>query len=207
MTLGFVRPARLDDVVEIARIQLTTWRVAYRQLLPRHVLDRLDEDWITRRWRAAVAEPPSPAHRVLVAVEQVDSPGSGPAGGPDSAYVVGFVASGPADDSALAPDEDHTVLDKGFEAAAAITDVLVEPRWGRRGHGSRLLAASVDLWRTDGFTTALAWTFADDRVTGRFLEGTGWAPDGASRSLDVDDLLVAQIRWHVSLTEDPVTAT
>ena len=34
---------------------------------------------------------------------------------------------------------------------AAVTDLLVEPRWGRRGHGSRLLAASVDLWRTDGF--------------------------------------------------------
>ncbi|GAA3187613.1 GNAT family N-acetyltransferase [Dactylosporangium siamense] len=193
MTLGFVRPARPDDVVEITRIQLTTWRVAYRRLLPQHILDQLDEDWITRRWRDAITEPPTPAHRVLVAVEQQETPG-----GPTSAYVVGFAASGPADDTALAPDEDHTVLAK----AAAITDVLVEPRWGRRGHGSRLLAASVDLWRTDGFTTALAWTFADDRVTRRFLESSGWAPDGVSRSLDVDDLLVPQVRWHASLETD-----
>ncbi|MDG6104523.1 GNAT family N-acetyltransferase [Dactylosporangium aurantiacum] len=200
MTLGFVRPARLDDVVEITRIQLTTWRVAYRRLLPQHVLDQLDEDWITRRWRDAIADPPTPEHRVLVAVEQQESPGAGPT----SAYVVGFAASGPADDTALAPDEDHTALTK----AAAITDVLVEPRWGRRGHGSRLLAASVDLWRTDGFTTALAWTFADDRVTRRFLESSGWAPDGVSRSLDVDDLLVPQIRWHVSLeTEEGPAVT
>lgn len=204
MTLGFVRPARLDDVVEIARIQLTTWRVAYRRLLPKHILDQLDEEWITRRWREAIAEPPSPAHRVLVAVEQFDSPGSVPSpipAGSDSAYVVGFAASGPADDTALSPDEDHTDLDKAFAGTVAITDLLVEPRWGRRGHGSRLLAASVDLWRTDGFTTALAWTFVDDRVTGRFLETAGWAPDGARRSLDVDDLLVPQIRWHVSLEE------
>ena len=70
MTLGFVRPARLDDVVEITRIQLTTWRVAYRRLLPQHILDQLDEDWITRRWRDAIADPPTLAHRVLVAVEQ-----------------------------------------------------------------------------------------------------------------------------------------
>lgn len=198
MTLGFVRPARLDDVVEITRIQLATWRVAYRRLLPQHILDQLDEDWITRRWRDAIAEPPTPEHRVLVAVEQQESPGAGPT----SAYVVGFAASGPADDTALAPDEDHTALEK----AAAITDVLVEPRWGRRGHGSRLLAASVDLWRTDGFTTALAWTFAEDGVTRRFLESSGWAPDGVSRSLDVDDLLVPQIRWHASLEpeEGPV---
>ena len=108
MTLGFVRPARLDDVDEITRIQLTTWRVAYRRLLPKHILDQLDEEWITRRWRDAIAEPPSPSHRVLVAVEQRESPEAGP----ESAYVVGFVASGPADDTVLAPDEDHTVLDK-----------------------------------------------------------------------------------------------
>jgi GNAT superfamily N-acetyltransferase len=195
MTLGFVRPARLDDVVEITRIQLTTWRIAYRRLLPKHILDQLDEDWITRRWRDAIAEPPSPEHRVLVAVEQQESPGAGPS----SAYVVGFAASGPADDTALAPDEDHTALDNGSDRLVAITDVLVEPRWGRRGHGSRLLAASVDLWRTDGFTTAIAWTFADDDVTRRFLDSTGWAPDGSSRSLDVDDLLVPQIRWHVAI--------
>ena len=198
MTLGFVRPARIDDVVEITRIQLTTWRVAYRRLLPQHILDQLDEDWITRRWRDAIADTPTPEHRVLVAVEQQESPGTGPT----SAYVVGFAASGPADDTALAPDEDHTVLAK----AAAITDVLVEPRWGRRGHGSRLLAASVDLWRTDGFTTALAWTFADDRVTRRFLESSGWAPDGVSRSLDVDDLLVPQVRWHASLEAEEAPA-
>ncbi|MEV4511295.1 GNAT family N-acetyltransferase [Dactylosporangium sp. NPDC049525] len=199
MTLGFVRPARLDDVVEITRIQLTTWRAAYRRLLPQHILDQLDEDWITRRWRDAIADPPTPGHRVLVAVEQQES-----SSGPTSAYVVGFAASGPADDTALAPDEDHTVLAN----AAAITDVLVEPRWGRRGHGSRLLAASVDLWRTDGFTTALAWTFVEDGVTRRFLESSGWAPDGVSRSLDVDDLLVPQIRWHVSLeTEEAPVVT
>ena len=196
MALGFVRPARLDDVGEIARIQLTTWRVAYHRLLPKQVLDQLDEEWITRRWRDAIAEPPSPEYRVLVAIERSEPPTAGP----QSAYVVGFAASGPADETALAPDEDHTCLG---DSVAAVTDLLVEPRWGRRGHGSRLLAASVDLWRTDGFSTAVAWTFVDDRVMRRFLLGAGWAPDGASRALDVDDLLIAQVRWHVSLDAGP----
>jgi GNAT superfamily N-acetyltransferase len=208
MAFGFVRPARPDDVGEIARIQLTTWRVAYQKLLPRHVLDQLDEDWIYRRWRDAITDPPSVKHRVLVAVEQVDTTAQTPTPKPvtrtTSAYVVGFVASGPLDDAALAPDEDHTSLS---ETVASVTDLLVEPRWGRRGHGSRLLAASVDLWRTDGFTTAVAWTFVDDRVTRRFLEGAGWATDGASRALDIDDLLIPQVRWHVSVDPPPVTAT
>ena len=195
MALGFVRPARLDDVGEIARIQLATWRVAYRRFMPAHLLAQLDEAWIGRQWREAITDPPTPEHRVLVAVEQVESP----AAGTTPAYVVGFAASGPRDEVALAPGEHHT---GSGDRVAAITDILVEPRWGRRGHGSRLLAASVDLWRTDGFVTALAWTFVGDAVTQTFLEGSGWAPDGAGRSLDVDDLLVPQIRWHVSLEAD-----
>jgi GNAT superfamily N-acetyltransferase len=82
---------------------------------------------------------------------------------------------------------------------AAITDLLVEPRWGRRGHGSRLLAAAVDLWRAAGFGSAVAWTYREDVATPRFLASAGWAPDGARRALDVDDRLVDQVRYRTSL--------
>src|SRR5689334_25049772 len=189
MALGFVRPAVPDDSVEIARIQLVTWRHAYRRILPRPALENLDEAWMASRWRAAIEEPPTPRHRVLVAIEQAEQ-----------AYLVGFAATGEVDDAALAPDEDHSSMLR--PDLASVTDLLVEPRWGRRGHGSRLLAASVDLWREDGFTTAVAWTFVDDRVTSAFLESTGWAKDGASRALDVDDLLVPQVRWHVEVAAE-----
>ncbi|GAB3145750.1 GNAT family N-acetyltransferase [Micromonospora sonneratiae] len=185
MALGYVRPARPEDAGEIARIQLATWRVAYRRMLPRHVLDNLDEAWLARRWSAAIEAPPSAGHRVLVAVEQAEQ-----------SYLVGFAASGPADEEALAPGEPAEALGTGV---AAVTDLLVEPRWGRRGHGSRLLAASVDLWREDGFTTAVAWAFEGDAAMRKFLGSTGWEPDGAARALDVDDMLVAQLRLHVSL--------
>jgi GNAT superfamily N-acetyltransferase len=202
MALGYVRPARLDDVGEIARIQLTTWRVAYRRLMPGHVLDRLDEDWVTSQWREAVANPPTHKHRVFVAVEQPEGSVAA-AGRRPQAYLVGFAAAGPADAAALAPDEDHTSLG---EDVAAITDLLVEPRWGRRGHGSRLLAACVDSWRSDGFRTAVAWTFAEDTVTRGFLSDSGWDTDGAKRALDVDDMLVPQVRLHVSLDAVPETS-
>jgi GNAT superfamily N-acetyltransferase len=184
MALGFVRPARPGDAAEIARIQLATWRVAYRRLLPRHVLDNLDEAWLATRWTAAVETPPSPRHRVLVAVEQAEQ-----------SYLVGFAASGPADEQALAPEEEPLPAD-----VVAFTDLLVEPRWGRRGHGSRLLAASVDLWREDGFATAVAWAYDGDPATRKFLGSAGWEPDGATRALDVDDMLVPQLRLHVTLS-------
>ncbi|MEH0830174.1 MULTISPECIES: GNAT family N-acetyltransferase [unclassified Micromonospora] len=187
MAAGYVRPARPEDAGEIARIQLATWRVAYRRILPRHVLDNLDEAYLARRWGAAVQEPPSGAHRVLVAVEQAAQ-----------SYLVGFVASGPADADALAPDEPAEALGSDV---AAVTDLLVEPRWGRRGHGSRLLAAAVDHWRADGLTRAVAWAFDADAATRKFLGSTGWEPDGAARALDVDDMLVPQVRLHVAVPE------
>ncbi|MEV0152285.1 GNAT family N-acetyltransferase [Micromonospora sp. NPDC050686] len=192
MASGYVRPARPEDAGEIARIQLATWRVAYRRILPRHVLDNLDEGWLARRWSAAVQEPPSGAHRVLVAVEQAEQ-----------SYLVGFIAAGPVDAEALAPGEPAEALGAG---TVAVTDLLVEPRWGRRGHGSRLLAAAVDHWRTDGLTRAVAWTFDGDEATRKFLTSTGWEPDGAARALDVDDMLVPQLRWHVTVPTGPPAA-
>lgn len=183
MALGYVRTARPEEAGEIARIQLETWRVAYRRILPARVLDRLDQAWMAQRWRSAIEDPPSDRHRVLVAIEQGQRQ-----------HLVGFAASGPASEETAAAGERTPAAD-----TAAFTDLLVEPRWGRRGHGSRLLAATVDLWREDGFAGALAWAFEADRATRDFLESAGWEPDGASRALDVDDLLVPQIRLHTSL--------
>jgi GNAT superfamily N-acetyltransferase len=185
MALGFVRPAQPVDADGIARIQLSTWRTAYRGMVPAQVLDRLDEAYLARGWREAIESPPTARHRVLVAMEQGEQ-----------THLVGFAASGPVDEQALAPEEP---AEAHSDDVAAVTDLLVEPRWGRRGHGSRLLAACVDLWREDGCTSALAWAFERDTATRTFLGTAGWEPDGAGRALDVDDMLVPQLRLHVDL--------
>jgi GNAT superfamily N-acetyltransferase len=187
MALGFVRPARPSDAAEIARIQLTTWRTAYRRMFPAHVLANLDEAYLERGWTEAITAPPTERHRVLIAIEQ----------GEAAATTVGFCAAGPADEQALAPEEPPLGDD-----VAAITDLLIEPRWGRRGHGSRLLAATVDHWRDDAFKSAVAWAYDADVAMKKFLVSTGWEPDGAARALDVDDMLVPQVRLHTTLAPE-----
>lgn len=186
MAVGFVREARIGDVDAIARIQLSTWRTAYGRVMPRRVLDNLDESFLAMRWRDAIESPPSPRHTVLLAIEQADQD-----------YPTGFLASGPTDEAALAPGEE--MLPAGV---AAITELLVEPRWGRRGHGSRLLAAAVSLWREYGWSQAVAWAYRDDPATQKFLGSAGWAPDGVTRALDVDDQLIPQLRLHTQLPEN-----
>jgi L-amino acid N-acyltransferase YncA len=174
-----VRPARDRDVPEIARIQVQTWRAAYAQLLPATVLARATEERARTEWAAAVASPPSPAHRVLVAQEQDQ--------------VVGFVAFGPADPA----DGD----DPAAVGAGQVHALLVEPRWGRRGHGSRLLAAVVDHLRADGTDRALAWVADGDVASARFYASAGWEPDGYVRTLEDAGRTLRESRLHVSLAE------
>lgn len=175
-----VRPARPEDAGELGRIQVLTWRTAYASILPAPVLDSLTEDDAAAAWRAAIVAPPTPRHRVLVAQEQD--------------WVVGFAAAGPADDLEAEDPEP--------EATIAVAPILVEPRWGRRGHGSRLLAAVVDHARADGMTRAVAWIPEDDTASREFLISAGWAPDGLARALDTGAGEVREIRLHVLLGED-----
>ena len=167
-----VRPARETDAPAIARVQLTTWQAAYAEVLPPTAL-ALDPEDVRSAWSQAISAPPSPYHRVLVAL--------------DAGEVVGFAACEPA------PDED---LDG---AAGELSALLVTPERGRRGHGSRLLAAAVDLWREDRVGTAVTWVFDTDTVVAGFLESAGWGPDTTVRSLGADGTEVHQRRWQTVL--------
>jgi GNAT superfamily N-acetyltransferase len=181
-----VRPASPADATEIARIQVVTWRTAYRTVLPAAVLDEWDDDAAAAAWRAAVVQPPTPAHRVLVAEE--------------SGTLVGFAAYGPAE---LTPGEQPSADGPTTE----VSTLLVEPRWGRRGHGSRLLAALADVARADGVGRLQIWLPESDGVTAGFLAGAGWARDGWLRTLDTGTTPIREVRWHTLLDDGPADDT
>jgi GNAT superfamily N-acetyltransferase len=165
-----VRPARPEDAERVARVQLSTWQQAYGDFLPAEALD-VPEEQAAALWLRAIELPPTATHRVLVAM--------------DGAELVGFAASGPAEDE---------------EDAVELTTLLVEPRWGRRGHGSRLLAATVDHWREDAAGRALHWAWERDAATRSFLTGAGWEPDGTARGLDTGPRIERQVRLHTDVS-------
>jgi GNAT superfamily N-acetyltransferase len=108
--------------------------------------------------------------------------------------VVGFAAHGPAE---LSGDERPHPAGPSAEVAT----LLVEPRWGRRGHGSRLLAAVADLARADGTARLQVWLPEQDDVSAGFFESAGWARDGWARTLDTGAAPLREVRWHTLLEE------
>lgn len=198
-----VRVARAADADAIAEVQVRSWRTAYAECLPDDVIESLDGDAIAAQWRASLHRPPDARNRALVVLA--------------GEQVVGFAATGPADD----PDT-HPIAD------GAIIAFHVDPDATGRGHGSRLLNASIDTLRADGFHRAVTWLFAADDALRTFLTAAGWAADGAHRELEAGDpdspddadnpgdpdapgdagdpgTRTKQVRLHCSLDDEPGT--
>ncbi|MBW4720161.1 GNAT family N-acetyltransferase [Saccharothrix obliqua] len=171
-----VRTAKPEDVPEIARIHRDTWRAAYRSLLPDEVLAGLDG--AEPAWADAVAR-----ERVLVATE--------------GRWLVGFCVAAPAPADEVAHADGTLPADA---ATTALFHVLVEPRWGRRGHGGRLLATAAQALKATGSTRGIAWVPEADKATTNFYARAGWDADGTVRTLDAGGRPVREIRVSGGLT-------
>ena len=181
-----VRPARVAEAAEIARIQRDTLVMAYEGTLPVETFRVLADPAVQQAAVASITDEiaaAGPAARVLVALEG------------DRLVGLAFARAAVRDaDSVLFdadPDPDRT----GY-----LEQVLVEPRWGRRGHGSRLLAAVADFFLEAGFTRAVTWTPEQNAATVNLLTSAGWARDGYVRGLDTGaGMTLREVRLHTAL--------
>lgn len=164
-----------SDAEEIARIQLETWRVAYTDLLPAEVLDGLHPDEAALAWRQTIEQGPA---QVFVAAE--------------GAYLVGFCAAGPSPQDETADAAGNPAKD--VETVALVSTLLVEPRWGRRGHGGRLLASAGQAMLAAGLTRGIAWIPEADKASLGFFERASWVRDGTVRTLDAGGRPFREIR-------------
>lgn len=172
-----VRPARPDDAAAVAAVTLASWQGPYSELLPTGALDGVTVDDLVAEWRATLTSLPTSRHLVLVALE--------------GETVVGHVLVEPASDPDVSGADDRSEL----------VDLVVHPEHQRRGHGSRLLAAAVDIARSSGVTELTTWIVTVDTARAAFLGSAGFEADGAERALDTgpETRAVAQTRWATTL--------
>lgn len=165
MARADVHLARIDEAPELARIQYVTWRTAYADTIGEQAVEELATEDTKRRWADAIEHPDTD---VFVATEGNST--------------VGFAVGGPAPE------------DEGPENAALIATILVEPRWSRRGHGGRLLAAAARALRSRGADNAVTWVLESDAATLNFYRSAGWNPDGTVRTLDTGEKTIRELR-------------
>ena len=174
-----VRRARPDDAPAVGAVHAASWLADYTELLPRRAAS-VDAAALAASWAQAITAPPTDRHRVMVATA-----------GPD---VVGFVAFGPS------ADDDAEVA-----ADAEVVALLVDPGSQRRGHGSRLLNATVDTLREQGAGRVRIWVPEVDAPRLAFVQAAGFAPDGAGRVLDAagdGTTTVREVRLSAAITPE-----
>lgn len=174
-----VRVAWAEDAPAIASLQLRAWPEMYAGLVPAEAFPSGPDavEAATAAWRDSLARTRDARSRALVALERN--------------RVVGFALTGPSTD----PDRDPV-------ADGELSELVLDPAERRLGHGSRLLQAAADTLRADRFQRAVTWVVASDDALRGFLDGAGWAPDGAHRELDLDGtgaVRVKQVRLHTDL--------
>jgi ribosomal protein S18 acetylase RimI-like enzyme len=146
-----IRDGSVEDAGAIARVQVASWRDAFRGLLPDDYLDVIvDEDDRAGYWAETLAALPEGA-AVLVAEEGDD--------------VVGFVHAGPGKEA----------------ADGELSAMHVVPALRRRGIGFDLHDAALRRLRRAGFSDAELWLLRGNDAAQRFYERQGWHADGTDR--------------------------
>ena len=123
-----VRPATAEDADAIGRVQVETWRAAYRGLMPDEAIAGFDLEGRQRMWREGLAREPRPGSATFVA--ELDG------------EVVGFASVG------RSREED---ADNEGELYA----IYLLPSCWDRGIGRALLERAEESMRTFGFERAI----------------------------------------------------
>lgn len=184
---GFVRPARESDLPLIGRVHAATMLASMEAGhasahegagLPAGVRAMIAAPVVAAGWEEPVTAPPSPHHHVLVATQ--------------GALVVGLLG--------LAPTQGLDDSGQPVEGSRAVevTAIGVAPEHQRLGHGSRLMAAAVDLAREDGASAVSVWAVRGDESMSRLLTAVGMAPTGMRRELPIGDGVVEDC-WAAAL--------
>jgi GNAT superfamily N-acetyltransferase len=167
-----IRNAEPEDALEVARVHVRSWQLAYRGLLPEKYLSQLRPEDRAKRYDFAAADPASP--KTVVAVE--------------ANAILGFATT--------SPSRDQDLPDYGELCA-----LYVDPDYWSRGIGRLLIAESRRRLVDQGFFHALLWMMAGNERADRFYRRDNWQPDGKLRRDSVWNISVDEVRYRRALRD------
>jgi ribosomal protein S18 acetylase RimI-like enzyme len=168
-----VRRATVQDAATLGRVHVRAWQAAYRGQMPDDYLDGLRPEERAAGWARGLGRDRS--HDPVLVAEQ-------------AGQVVGFAVVGPAEDP---------------EGAGELYAINVDPdHWGTGAGRALLVAAQTELARL-GYAEAVLWVLPGNARARRFYEVAGWATDGAERTIEVQGVVVPEVRYRRRLDDPP----
>lgn len=165
------------DIAAVAEVRVSGWQFAYRDLVPRSYLDRMDADTDAARLYARL-EYTDPLVEDIVAEDE-------------DGTVVGWSCLGPY-------RQDET--DGGrFDADGELYAIYLRPEWIGRGVGRTLIRDAVERANGRDWPALRLWVLEGNARARRFYERAGFAHDGGLEPFTADGVAVPEVRYALPL--------
>lgn len=164
-----IRPARLEDAAEIARIHVETWRAAYAGIMPADFLAGLSVEARQRQWTFAL-------ERSALDFFIAD----------DGAKMAGWCHS-------------TIFRGDGTKVIGETRAVYVLPGFQGLGHGFALMSATEADFRSRGIAEAELWVLEANHSTRRFYERLGYQADGGVKDEAFGAAKLRELRYRKRL--------
>ena len=166
-----IRSASASDAAQIGAVMRASWQAAYQGIIASEVIDRVTAPDGGARVRQSFRT--RPWQQTLVAVEKRDAADG----------IVGYALFGPEQDVLGAPWP-HPLSPEGQQGQVAeLYALYVHPDWWSTGAGRALMDGVLDAASAARYSSVRLWVLRDNSRARRFYERAGFAPDGASHTL------------------------
>jgi ribosomal protein S18 acetylase RimI-like enzyme len=144
-----IRVATSEDVDDVANIQVLSWKAAYVNQVPDHVLERLEVDSKKKSWRTILADPDQRTF-----VSEINN------------QLVGFSNVAKSRDKDLSPNYGE------------IRAIYILKNYWSKGIGKLLLEKSLNYLASNGFDRSSLWVLQTNGKAIEFYEKYGFQRDG-----------------------------
>ena len=163
-----IRTADVSDASSIARVQIETWRTAYRDLIPETFLAELSIERRTATHRVYL-ERRTPAGEMFVV--EVNS------------GVIGYCSCGRSRED---------------ERAGELYAIYVLESLAGQGVGNSLIRGAEEWFRERGFERAELWVLEGNHSARGFYQHMGWEDSGLVKDEDIGGVIVREVKYEKS---------
>ncbi|MFB9908657.1 GNAT family N-acetyltransferase [Allokutzneria oryzae] len=170
-----VRQAAVADAAEIARINVNSWRRAYRGIVDDAFLNSMNPEQRVPGWERWISAP-APSS-VFVAVD-------------DTGRIGAYAGVG-----AARPDDDEDYPEPTGELYAIYADPDL---WGT-GAGGVVHRAALRHLAESGFDKAVLWVLDENVLARNFYRSQGWQDDDVRKDFELNGARLPERRYSVRL--------